>query len=48
MIGQGNDVPLIQATVYPKSPDHGDDDGDDDDDHDAVMTTTFVRKIFKK
>ena len=38
-------------TSYPKSPDDdddGDDDGDDDDDHDAAMTTTFVRKFFKK
>ena len=24
------------------------DDGNDDDDDDAVMTTTFVRKFFKK
>ena len=44
--GRGDDI-----TSYPKSPDEdddGDDHSDDDDDHDAAMTTTFVRKFFKK
>ena len=49
-------VTTVQSSPYVLVPiadngddgDDGDDDGDDDDDDDAAMTTTFVRKFFKK